>query len=51
MRKTLEVEFLSEFESMFKTALDQELEDLLGTVDEITLDKKISQYCPFKQDS
>ncbi len=47
--KTLEVEFLGEFESMFETALDQESEDLLGTFGEITLDKKVSRYFLFKR--
>ncbi len=47
-RKTLEVEFLGEFEYKFETALDQESEDLLGTFGEIILDKKISRYCLFK---
>jgi hypothetical protein len=33
---------------MFETDLDKESEDQLGTFGEITLDKKISRYCPFK---
>jgi hypothetical protein len=32
---------------MFETALDHESEDQLDTFGEITLDKKISCYCPF----
>jgi hypothetical protein len=47
--KTLEVKFLGEFEPKFETALDQESEDLLGTFGEITLDRKISRYCLFKE--
>jgi hypothetical protein len=39
-KKILEVEFLGEFESIFKTALDRKSEDQLGTFGEITLDKK-----------
>jgi hypothetical protein len=35
-KKTLEVEFLGEFESIFKTALNHKSEDLLGTFREIT---------------
>ncbi len=46
--KTLEVEFFGEFESIFETALYHESEGQLGTFGEITLDKKISRYCPFK---
>jgi hypothetical protein len=45
-RKTLEVEFFCEFESIFETALDHESEDQLGSFSAITLDKKISRYCP-----
>ncbi len=46
--KTLEVEFLGEFESISETALDHESEDPLGTFGEITLDNNISRYSPFK---
>jgi hypothetical protein len=46
--KTLEVEYLGEFESIFETAFDQESEDQFGSFGKITLDKKISRYCPFK---
>ncbi len=42
-----ELEFPSEFESIFETALDHEHEDQLGTYGEINLDKKISRCCPF----
>ncbi len=41
--RTLEVEFLGEFESIFETALVHESGDQLGTFGEITLDKKISR--------
>jgi hypothetical protein len=47
-RRTLEAKFLGEFESIFETALDHESGDQLGTFGEITLDKKISCYCPLK---
>ncbi len=51
-RKTLEFEFLGEFESVFETALDPESEDLMGTFGEITLDKKFDptvalRHCGF----
>jgi hypothetical protein len=46
--RTLEVEFLGEFESIFENALAYESGDQLGRFGEITLDKKISRYCPFK---
>ncbi len=45
--KTLKVEFLGKFEFIFETALDHASEDPLGTFGEITLDRKISRYCPF----
>ncbi len=45
--KTLEVKYLCELESIFETALEKESEDQLGTFGKITLDKKISRYCPF----
>ncbi len=45
--RTLEVEFLGEFKSIFENALVYKLGDQLGTFGEITLDKKISSYCPF----
>ncbi len=51
MAQTLEVEYLGKFESIFETALDQESEGQLGTFGEITLDKKISCYCPFNRGS
>ncbi len=41
------VEFLGGFKSIFEIALDRESGDQLGTFGEITLDKKISRYCPF----
>jgi hypothetical protein len=44
----LEIEFLGEFESIFEAALVNESGDQSGTFGEITLDKKISRYCPFK---
>ncbi len=44
----LKVEFLGEFEFIFETALDHASEDQLGTSGEITLDRKISRYCPIK---
>jgi hypothetical protein len=43
----LEVEFLGEFASIFENALADEPGDQLGRFGEITLDKKISRYCPF----
>ncbi len=46
--KTLEFEFLNEFESIFKTALNHESEDQLGTFGEITLDKKSHTTVPFR---
>ncbi len=46
--RTLEVEFLGEFESILENALEYESGDQLGYFGEITLDKKISRYCPFK---
>ncbi len=48
MDSPFKVEFLGEFESIFETALDHELENQLGTFGEITLDKKIFRYGPFK---
>jgi hypothetical protein len=45
---TLEVKFLSKFESIFKTALAHESADQFATFCEIALDKKISCYSPFK---
>ncbi len=48
LRKTLKVEFFGEFESIFETSLDHESEDQLGSFGEITLDKIISSYSPFK---
>ncbi len=47
--RTLEIKFLGELEFIFETALDHESGDQLGTFGEITLDKKISCYCPFKK--
>jgi hypothetical protein len=44
----LKVEYLVEFESKFETVLDDESGSQLGTFGEITLDNKISRYCPFK---
>ncbi len=44
--RPLEVEFLGEFESIFETALGHKSEDQLGTFGEITLETKISRYCP-----
>jgi hypothetical protein len=46
--RTLEVKFLGKFESIFKNALAYESGDQLGSLGEITLDKKNSCYCPFK---
>ncbi len=45
--RTLEVKFLGELESIFENALAYESGDQLGCFGEITLDKKISRYCPF----
>ncbi len=45
--RALEIEFLCEFESIFEAALAYESGYQLGTFGEITLDKKISRYCPF----
>jgi hypothetical protein len=47
--RTLEVKFLGKFESKFENALVYESGDQLGTLCEISLDKKISRYCPFKR--
>ncbi len=47
--KALEIEFLSEFESVFETALDHESEDQLGTFDKITLDKKSHATVPLSR--
>ncbi len=47
--KTYKSKFLSEFESIFETALDHKSEDQLGTFGEINLHKKISGYCPFNR--
>ncbi len=44
----IEVEFLGEFKSVFETALDHESGEKLGTFVWITLGKKISRYCPYK---
>jgi hypothetical protein len=38
--KTSKLKFLSEFESIFETALDHKSEDQLGTFGEINLHKK-----------
>ncbi len=46
--RTLEIELLGEFESIFETALVHESGDQLGNFGQITFDKKISRYCPFK---
>jgi hypothetical protein len=45
--RTLEVEFLGEFESIFENALVYESGDQLGTFGEITLDKKILALLSF----
>ncbi len=37
--KTLKVEYLGEFESIFEIALDHESGDLIGSFGEITFDK------------
>jgi hypothetical protein len=47
--RTLEIEFLHEFKSIFETALVYESGDQLGTFGEITLNKKKSHATvPFK---
>jgi hypothetical protein len=45
--KSVEVEFLGEFKSIFENALDHESEDQLDPLGEIYLRKKISRYSPF----
>jgi hypothetical protein len=45
-RKTLEVEFIGEVESIFETALDHESEDQLSTFGEITIGKKSHATVP-----
>jgi hypothetical protein len=45
-KKTLEVDFLGEFDSTFKTALDHESEDQLSTFGEITFDEKSNATVP-----
>jgi hypothetical protein len=46
--RTLEVEFLGEFESIFGTALDNKTGERLGTFGEITLDKKSYANVPLR---
>jgi hypothetical protein len=47
---TLEVKFVSKFESIFETALDQEsIRGSVGYFRQNHLDKKISGYCPFQE--
>jgi hypothetical protein len=47
--RTLEVEFLGKFESMFENALAYESGDQLGCFGEITVDKKSHATVPLKR--
>jgi hypothetical protein len=46
--RNFQVENLGVFESIFETASEHEPRDKLATFGEITLDIKISRYCPIK---